>query len=80
MTFLRNAPTNHFSLDKNEDTFLRIAIVILRLQKFCANVLEKLITMGPHPEEWAGKQINQALVHIVWVLDQVFLEVILLFS
>ena len=51
MTFLRNAPTNHFSLDKNEDTFLRIATVILRLQKLCANVLEKLITMGPHPEE-----------------------------
>lgn len=51
MTFLRNAPTNHFSLDKNEDTFLWIATVILRLQKLCANVLEKLITMGPHPEE-----------------------------
>lgn len=56
MTFLRNAPTNHFSIDKNEDTFLRIATVFLRLQKLCAKVLEELVKMGPHPEERAGKQ------------------------
>lgn len=39
------------SLDKDEDILLRIAKVILGLQKVCLNMLEELAMMIPHLEE-----------------------------
>lgn len=54
------------SPDENEDTFIRIATVILGLQRVRMNVLEELAEMGPHPE---GTELENAdklnLGHIV---------------
>ena len=55
-----------FLPDKNEDTFVRIATVILGLQRVCMNVLEELAKMGPHPEETElGNGDKSNLGHIV---------------
>lgn len=54
------------SPDKNEDIFVRIATVILGLQRVCMNVLEELAEMGPHPEGTGLENADKSnLGHIV---------------